>query len=267
MLEKALNSAADVVCIDLEDSVADSNKEIARTEAISAISNTNNNQKKHSKEIWIRINSIRSISGLEDVVALTKSDAPPDGIMIPKISSPEEVRILRDIISEKHLDLNFHPLIETTKGLKKAFEIAKSSHKVGSVIFGGFDMAASLRVEPNWSGLLFAREQMVLAAANAEIDLLDTPHFELDDLGGLKEEALKALEIGFTGKCAIHPKQIDIINEAFSPSTKEIERARNLIAKYESQEKAFVEIDGVLMEKPVIQRLYRTLAIAERIAI
>ena len=177
MLSKALNSAADVVCIDLEDSVADDNKDSARTEAISVISNTNNNNTKHSKEIWIRINSIRSTTGLEDVVALTKSGFPPDGIMMPKISSPEEVRILRDIIIEKHPDLILHTLIETTDGLKKAYEIAKSSHKVGSIIFGGFDMAANLRIDPNWSGLLFAREQLVLVAANSKIDLLDTPHF------------------------------------------------------------------------------------------
>ena len=77
--------------------------------------------------------------------------------------------------------------------------------------------------------------------------------------------AKKAAEIGYTGKCAIHPKQIDIINQVFSPIPEEVQKAKELIKKYESQDKAFVEIDGVLMEKPVVERLYRIIAIADQI--
>ncbi|MEE3000748.1 MAG: HpcH/HpaI aldolase/citrate lyase family protein, partial [Pseudomonadota bacterium] len=85
------------------------------------------------------------------------------------------------------------------------------------------------------------------------------------NLEDLKNETTAARQIGFTGKCAIHPKQVAIINEIFSPSDQEIKKAENLIKKYEEQDKAFVKIDGILMEKPVLQRLYRTLAIAKRI--
>ena len=266
MFPKALNSGADIVCVDLEDSVAEDKKETSRAASISAIASNNVKNIDPKKEIWIRINPVRSSTGLEDIIALFNSDIVPNGIMIPKVTSPEEIRILRDIISIKHPELTFHPLIETSNGLKQANEIAKSSHKVGSIIFGGFDMAANLRVEPSWNGLLFARGQLALAAANANIDLLDMPHFKLDDLSDLKKETQAAIEIGFTGKCAIHPKQIDIINDAFTPTNAEIEKARNLISKFEAQDQGFAEIEGILMEKPVVQRLYRTLAIAERIA-
>jgi (S)-citramalyl-CoA lyase len=262
ILPKAEASGTDIICIDLEDAVADDAKDAVRAEAITAVADYASQDK---TEIWLRINSIRSTEGMADIIALAESDTAPDGLMLPKISSPEEIRILRDVFSTKHSELKFHPLIETTEGLKWAYEIAKSSHKIGSLLLGGFDMSANLRVEPGWKALLYARQQLVLAAANAKVDLLDMPFFGLDDPDGLKEESQNAAEIGFIGKCAIHPKQIEIINEVFSPSAEEIARAKDLISKYEAQDKAFVEIDGVLMEKPIVERLYRTLAIAARI--
>lgn len=262
---KATASSADIVCVDLEDAVSETQKNNARKEVISLILNERSRLSSSREEIWIRINSIRSTSGLADVLAIAQAEMAPDGIMIPKINSPEEIHILRDILSDKHKELKFHPLIETTKGLKQAYDIAKSSHKIGSIIFGGYDMSASLRVEPNWDSLLLARHKLVLAAANAKVELLDMPYFGLEDPLGLQEETKKASEIGFTGKCAIHPKQLDMINQVFSPNVEDVKNAQNLIKKYESQDKAFVEIDGILMEKPVIERLYRIVAISELI--
>ncbi len=262
---KALASGADIACIDLEDAVADDAKDSVREHAISAIAQHQLTNKDEKIEIWLRVNSIRSATGMADILALAQADTAPDGIMLPKITSPEEVRILRDVLSATHPELKFHPLIETTEGLKWAYEIAKSSHKVGSLLLGGFDMSANLRVKPGWNALLYTRQQLVLAAANAKVDLLDMPYFGLDDPAGLEQETSAASEIGFTGKCAIHPKQVSIINDVFTPSAEEIAEAKNLIAKYEAQDKAFVEIDGVLMEKPIVERLYRTLAIAEQI--
>ena len=262
---KATASSADIVCVDLEDAVSETQKNNARKEVISLILNERSQLSSSREEIWIRINSIRSASGLADVLAIAQAETAPDGIMIPKINSPEEIHILRDILSDKHKELKFHPLIETTKGLKQAYDIAKSSHKIESIIFGGYDMSASLRVEPNWDSLLLARHKLVLAAANAKVELLDMPYFGLEDPLGLQEETKKASEIGFTGKCAIHPKQLDMINQVFSPNVEEVKKAQNLIKKYESQDKAFVEIDGILMEKPVIERLYRIVAISELI--
>lgn len=260
--DKAINTGVDIVCIDLEDAVADDVKDQVRDDTFALFA------KKETPgriERWVRINSIRTTTGLADLMALAAAEVAPDGIMIPKISAPEEVRIMRDLISAKHPNVRFHPLIETNDGLKTAYEIAKASHKVGSLIFGGFDMSADLRVEPGWDSLLYARQHLVHAAAAAGIDMLDMPNFSLDNLDELKEETLAASILGFTGKCAIHPKQVEVINDVFSPSAEEVAKARDLIAKYEAQDKGFAIIDGALMEKPVVQRLYRTIAIAERI--
>ena len=265
MLPKAFATATDIVCIDLEDAVAQKQKLSVRKRVISFIQKQLSDKPHTDKEIWIRINTIRSTDGLEDIIAIARADTAPDGIMIPKIHTPEEIKILRDTLSIKHKDLEFHPLIETTLGLKFAFDIAKSSHKIGSLVFGGFDMSANLNVEPSWDALLFSRHTLVLAAANAKIDLLDMPHFGLTDLIGLEEESRKAFKIGFSGKCSIHPKQIDIINKVFSPSSEQVSEAKDLIEKYEAQNEAFVEINGVMMEKPVVERLNHIIAIDKKI--
>jgi citrate lyase beta subunit len=127
-------------------------------------------------------------------------------------------------------------------------------------------MSSSLRVEPSWNALLYARQRLVHAAASAHVDIIDMPNFNLDDPVELTEEAQRALEIGFTGKCAIHPKQVAAINAVFTPSEEVAARAKQLIAKFEAQDQAFTIIDGIVMEKPVVERLYRTIAISERIS-
>ena len=96
--------------------------------------------------------------------------------------------------------------------------------------------------------------------------MIDMPNFDLDDPVELTGEAQRALEIGFTGKCAIHPKQVAPINAVFTPSEEVAARAKQLISKFEAQDQAFTIIDGIVMEKPVLERLYRTIAISERIS-
>ena len=111
LIEKAIRSGADVICIDLEDSVSDKDKEAMRTEAISHIKKIIKNKSNNVQEIWLRINSLRTVAGLEDILALNKSEIFPHGLMLPKITSPEEVRILRDVISNQKPDVTLHPLI------------------------------------------------------------------------------------------------------------------------------------------------------------
>ncbi len=259
---KAVASGADVVCVDLEDATADDAKDAVRAETIAHFAE---DKPGGTVERTVRINGLRTREGLADLIALAEAPAAPDGILIPKVKAAEEIRIARDILAPVHPDLKFHIQIETNDGLKNAHEIAKASHKVASLVFGGFDMSASLRVEPGWDALLYARQSLVHTAARANIDLLDMPFFGLDDPDGLAAETTRARDIGFTGKCAIHPKQVEIINTAFTPDADEVARAKDLIAKFEARDQAFTIIDGVIMEKPVVERLYRTIAIADRL--
>jgi len=257
---KAMTSGADMVCVDLEDAVAGDAKEAGRKATIAFFAEPNTS----GVERLVRINGIRTAEGLVDLYAFATAESAPDGILLPKVKTAEEVEIALDVLAPRHPDVKIHVQLETVEALEDAFAIANTPG-VASLIFGGYDMAAGLRVEPNWDTLLYARQRLVHAAATAKIDLLDMPFFGLDDEAGLKREAESAQKIGFTGKTCIHPKQVAVVSAAFSPSAAEIARARDLIAKYEAQDQAFVVIDGVILEAPVLQRLYRTLAIAERI--
>ncbi len=257
---KAMTSGADMVCVDLEDAVADDAKDAARAASIAFFAQPNAS----GVERLVRINGLRTVDGLADLLAFATAESAPDGILLPKVKSPEEVVIALDVLGPKHPQVKLHIQMETVEALEHAHAIARAPG-VASLVFGGFDMAAGLRVEPSWDTLLYARQILVHAAANAKIDLLDMPFFGLDDEAGLKREAEAAGRLGFTGKTCIHPKQVITVSAAFSPSAAEIARARDLIAKFEAQDQAFVVIDGVILEAPVLQQLYRTLAIAERI--
>ncbi|MFP6733442.1 MAG: CoA ester lyase [Rhodospirillales bacterium] len=258
---KAMSSGADMVCVDLEDAVASDAKDQARLDAIALFAGP-----ERGPERLLRINSLATDHGRADLAAVAAADQPPDGILLPKVRGVEEILSAIDAVGH-HADLKLHIQMETNEALEHAMDMARAHGLVASLVFGGFDMAAALRVEPGWDALLYARGRLVHAAAGAGIDLLDMPYFGLDDEAGLRAEAAKAKAIGFTGKTAIHPKQIDAINETYSPTPEEAARARELIAKFEAQDQAFVVIDGEILEAPVIERLYRTIAAADSIGI
>jgi citrate lyase beta subunit len=257
---KAMTAGADMVCVDLEDALAGPAKDAGRKAAISFFAEPGSK----GVERLVRINGLRTAEGLADLHAFATADSAPDGILLPKVKTADEAAIALDALAPRHPSVKVHVQLETVDGLDNVQAIARTPG-VASLVFGGFDMAAGLRVEPAWDTLLYARQRLVHAAASAGIDLLDMPFFGLDDEAGLKREAEAAQRIGFTGKTCIHPKQVATVAAAFSPSADEIARARALIGKYEAQDQAFVVIDGVILEAPVLQRLYRTLAIADRI--
>ena len=126
-------------------------------------------------------------------------------------------------------------------------------------------MSAELRCENKWEPLLYARSRIVHAAASAGIDAIDVPYLDLEDPEGMKKEAIKAKELGFSGKGSIHPKQIPILNEVFTPTNETIERAKKITATFEAANTGLVVIDGKLIEKPVLREMYRILSIANKI--
>ena len=213
-----------------------------------------------------RINSIQTVHGLKDLQAIAESDAPPPSIMIPKVNSAEEIQIIDALLSTGAARaVRFCVIIETNRGLERAIEIAKASPRIDSMILGAVDMSADLRCQKAWEPLLYTRSRLVHAAASAGIDLLDVPYLNLDDPGGLQAEAEACARLGFTGKASIHPNQIPIINAAFTPDAKTIDKARKVCAAFEADTSGLVVVDGELIELPVVRSFYRVLAIAEQI--
>ncbi len=264
MFAKALNSGADIVCIDMEDAVARNRKDEGRALTLPLFKS-----KTHPHvEQMVRINGLSTPDGLKDLTAIIESASPPPAIMIPKIKSPEEVQLIETLLSTGPARaIRFCVIIETNQGLERAVEIARSSPRIDSMILGAVDMSADLRCEKAWEPLLYTRSRLVHAAASAGIDLLDVPYLNLDDPEGLRKEATGCAKLGFTGKASIHPNQIPIIHEAFTPDAKILEKARKVCAAFEQDTTGLVVVDGELIELPVVRSMYRMLAIAERLAV
>jgi len=263
MFPKALAAGPDIICVDLEDAIAPTDKADARSATLKLFNQLPENPQ--DCELLVRVNSLRTADGLADILAVSDASAPPPGLMLPKIKSPDEVRLLDEILSSVDADVRLQLIIETNEGLEACHEIARASARTDALLFGGADMAAELRVEPSWEALLYARSRLVHAAATAEIDLIDVPYLDLEDMQGLEREAALCAELGMTGKGAIHPKQLPIIERHFSPTNSQIERARRIVAAFEKAQTGLLVVDGKLVEKPVLRSQYRILAIAERL--
>jgi len=262
MFPKALNSGADIVCVDMEDAVARNRKDEGRALTLPLFRSRAHPQ----VEQMVRINGLSTPDGLKDLSAIIESESPPPAIMIPKVRSAEEIQLIESLLSGGATRaIRFCVIIETNQGLERAIDIAKSSTRIDSMILGAVDMSADLRCQKAWEPLLYARSRLVHAAASAGIDLLDVPYLNLDDPEGLRQEAQGCARLGFTGKASIHPAQIPIIHEAFTPDAKTLEKARKVCAAFEQDTTGLVVVDGELIELPVVRSMYRVLAIAERL--
>ena len=260
MFPKALASGTDIVCIELEDGIAPKDKAIARQKALALFKIP---QADDGVERVLRINSMRERFGMEDVNAIISTKTPPPALMMPKVRTPDEVVLLDQLLTEAGHITRLHVIIETNEGLEAAYDIAKCSDRIDALFFGGVDMAAELRCPNTFESLIYARSRVVHASASAGLDVLDVPYLDLDDLQGMKKEAERVRDLGFTGKGSIHPKQIAALNEVFTPSKEKISRARSVISEFEAADTGLVVIDGKLVEKPVLREMYRIVSIAD----
>ena len=258
---KALASGADIVCVELEDGIAPHDKDEAREKTMALFDEP---QADDGVERIVRINCLRSAVGLDDVQAILATDMPPPALMLPKVVSPDEVVWLDDLLTERGHDTRLHIIIEMNAGLEAVFDIARSSPRIDALFFGGVDMAADLRCKNAWEPLLYARSRVVHAAASIGVDAVDVPYLDLEDLEGMKVAAQQAKDLGFSGKGAIHPKQIADLNGVFTPSAEEIARARKVLAAFEEANTGLVVVDGKLIEKPVVREMQRILSVAGR---
>jgi (S)-citramalyl-CoA lyase len=260
MFPKALASGTDIVCIELEDGIAPKDKAIARQKALALFKIP---QADDGVERVLRINSMRERFGMEDVNAIISTKTPPPALMMPKVRTPDEVVLLDQLLTEAGHITRLHVIIETNEGLEAAYDIAKCSDRIDALFFGGVDMAAELRCPNTFESLIYARSRVVHASASAGLDVLDVPYLDLEDLQGMKKEAERVRDLGFTGKGSIHPKQIATLNEVFTPSKEKIARARSVISEFEAADTGLVVIDGKLVEKPVLREMYRIVSIAD----
>lgn len=263
MYPKALASGTDIVCVELEDGIAPKDKSAARDLGLGLFAKP---QEDDGVERIVRINCLRTAFGIADVQAVLDSDTPPPALMLPKVMTPDEIVWLDDLLTERGHDTRLHIIIETNHALERAVELAHASPRIDALFFGGVDMAAELRCVNAWEPLLYARSRVVHAAASAGIDAIDVPWLDLDDMDGMAEEARRARDLGFSGKGSIHPKQISVLNDIFTPDAAQVARARRIVAAFAEADTGLVVVDGKLIEKPVLREMNRIISIAARVA-
>lgn len=264
--EKALNAGADAVTFDLEDSVEPSQKARARTliaEFLAAPPGPSDVLR------LVRFNAVSTEAGQADL-EFFRDVAGFDGILLPKVETPGILEtVSRAFAARPGGPPPLLPLLESPAAILRAAHIAAADAPVAALLFGAEDLTARLAVPRTVDGeeLVVARGQIVLAAAAVGAEPLDAVLVNLDDLALLRRDCERARAVGFRGKMAIHPKQVPVINDVFTPSQPEIDRARRTIEAFDAAQAAgegVTRMGDQMVELPVVERARRTVALAAR---
>jgi len=251
LLGKAPDTGADVVVFDLEDAVAPDRKASARETVAAAVAETVETRQVDC-EVCVRVNPLDA-GGRADLDAL---GTPPDSIMLPKVDRAADARALAEELADRGFDVAVLALLETPGGVLDAPAIA-GVEVVDGVLLGAEDLSAAVGFTRTAEGteILYARERVVLAAARAGVDAIDTLYTDFEDTDGLAADTRVARELGFDGKMAVHPAQVPVINEAFTPDPADIEWAeRVLTARDEAagEGRGVFAVDGEMIDAPLI---------------
>ena len=273
MVEKALASDADAVFLDLEDAVAPDNKAGARADVIGALKELD----WRGRPALFRANALDTAFFYRDLIEVVEEAGHAlDAVMIPKVNRPEDLHAVSTLLSGLELATDLEPgkteleaQIESAEGLTNADAIARATPRLGAIHFGPGDFAASLHMPQTSIGVMdewdesypghrfhYAMQRIVVAARAAGVRVLDGPVADYGDEEGLNRSCLIARSLGFDGKWCIHPAQIPVINEVFSPTDKEVEWAEKVVAAYEEANAAgsgSVSVDGQMVDAASIK--------------
>ncbi len=264
---------ADGVIFDLEDAVSPAEKDAARLLVRGALAHLDFEK----TETVVRINSTDTPFWQKDLDAVVPQC--PKMILLPKVNSPEDIRLVDEYITELEIREKLPPcsvglmaLIETALGVENSFFIATCASRVKALFLGAEDLTADLRCKRTKEGreIEYARTRLVVAARAAGVEVYDTPFTDVNDDEGIWADAAVAKALGFSGKAAISPRHIDAINEVFSPSAEEIEYAYEVmdaIALAKKQGKGAIALHGKMIDAPIVARAERTLAAARALGL
>jgi citrate lyase subunit beta/citryl-CoA lyase len=260
MLDKALNLRPDIFIPDIEDSVPEDQKIIARD----LIQKKINDFAQTNIPIMPRLNALSTIYIEKEISELTSEKI--YGFTIGKIKMANDIKQLDELLSRAENNQSISPgkikvipWLESAEGVLNAREIASSSDRIVALAFGGEDFAQDMGIErtQNELNLEYPRQSVALAARAAGIYAIDTPYFNYKDNEGLTTNINYVKNIGFKGKFAIHPMQIDIINKHFSPSQEEINHAREVVKTFDTamqEGRGSTSLNGKVIDMPVYKR-------------
>lgn len=286
MIEKAVRSAADAVLIDLEDSVTPDLKASSRENVVRALNELEWGEKLRA----YRVNAVSTRYFHRDLVdVVTLAGGSIDAIVVPKVSRPEEMAVVDILLNGIELDLGLTPgmiaieaQIETAQGLVAVESIAQSTQRLVRLNFGPGDFAASMQMpmedigvwgtwDEGYPGhrLHYPMARIVTAARAARLDAIDGPVAAFRDLDRFRRSCWIARALGYSGKWCIHPSQIAVANEVFSPTPEEVERAQRVVAAYQhtaERGEGAIGIQGTMIDAATIRLAERVLATAQRVS-
>ncbi|MFJ4428430.1 HpcH/HpaI aldolase/citrate lyase family protein [Streptomyces bobili] len=240
----ACSSGAGVALVDIEDSVAMQDKQLARTTAEQFFDRPG-----APCTLGVRMNSPLTLEGAKDLVAMAAYTAKPDLVLVPKTESARDIEVVAGVLDDEGYTPDIWALIETPRAFDRLPAILRAP-RLGGVVFGAADYAATARCGLGWDALVYVRSALVNAATAAKIPAVDAPVYELDSPDTLRREAEKAKELGFYGKGAVHPRQAAVINEVFTPSEDEIAHARAIVAAGVKSGNGVTSVNGQMIGTP-----------------
>jgi citrate lyase subunit beta/citryl-CoA lyase len=270
-VQKARALPADGIILDLEDSVAPEAKAKARDAVAAAIAAGGFGR----REVLIRINALDQPFWTDDIAMAGK--ARPDGIVVPKISSIDDLSNVADRLTDAGADpsIRVWAMIETARAVLHVEELAAASAetdmRLAGFVFGPNDISREtrIRMQPGRTAMLPMIIPCVLAARLHGLDILDGPYSDIGDAAGFAEECAQGRDLGFDGKTLIHPGQIEACNAIFTPPAEEVAQARKIIAAFERPENAgrgAIQLDGRMVERLHADMARRTIEMADAIA-
>ena len=266
-VEKALGLGADVVILDLEDAVAISEKKSTRELINKTLEQPRN------CAVFVRVNAYDTEFCYGDICSIVSENL--DGIVLPKLESLEDLRsidwLLGNLEQERELpngSIDLMPIIETAVGLVNIRAIARADTRVKRLAFGGGDYTRDLGME--WTlkedELLPVRSEMVLASRFGKLEPpVDTVFIHIKEHDAFRSSCSNILGLGFQGKMCIHPDQVPVTNETFTPDTEEVKWSQRVIDEFAKAEKAgiaSIQIDGYFVDYPIVEKAQRTVDIA-----
>lgn len=274
-ISKSISTSADALILDLEDSVSPERTSIARSMVADFLKAHN---KRTQQQLWVRINPLQTPEALEDLVAVMAGR--PDGIMLPKPLNAQHAQQLDHYLSA--LEMREGLTLGSTRIIPVATEVpgavfdlhsyAGASPRLLGLTWGAEDLATAIGATSNKdeSGEFsftykLARSLCLLASAHAQIQAIDTLSVDFKNLQALELDVHGARKEGFTGKLAIHPDQVDVINQGFTPSAQEIAHAKNIVDAFAKASGAgAVQIDGKMVDKPHLTQALRLIDLFSR---
>ncbi len=262
----------DSIMIDLEDATSINQKDAARFLVYHALKNIDYGK----TETVVRINGIDTPFGRDDIRAVVKGGV--DVVRLPKTDTAEEIIEVDRLITEAEKECGregqtlIMAAIESATGILNVKDIALASPRMMGIALGAEDYVTNLKTTRSKHGweLYYAREAIVLAARNAGIYCFDTAYADINNIEGFRKEVQFIKDLGFDGKSCVHPKQIEIVHEIYTPSQKEIEKSIKIIngaKEAEAKGSGVISVDGKMVDGPIITRAYRILELAKASAV